>query len=126
MASEELSEAQMWDIDSGEEQETSSPTFGARAKSGTRHVRVRDPDATPCEGIGTLRLMADQAHGNEDDTRVQCPKCDGQGETEERAENATGYYSISWKDCWLCLGDGMVSLVVRTQFHGWARKNAAV
>ena len=126
MATEELDEAQMWDTGSDEEQETVSPAIAARrAKSGTRRAAVRDPDTTPCEGIGTLRLMADQAHGNEDDTRVQCPKCDGQGETEDRAENATGY-SISWKDCWLCLGHGMVSLVVRAQFHGWARKNAAM
>lgn len=78
-----------------------------------------DPDATPIEGIGALRLLVDQSRGNADETKEQCPRCDGRGEIEYRTESPTGY-SIRWIECWLCLGLRMVSPRIAVEFRAWA------
>lgn len=76
------------------------------------------------EDTGTFRSTADQAQGAEDETRVQCPRCNGKGDIEERTENATGY-SIRFTECWLCCGLQMVSPVACAEFRGWAGRRRA-
>ena len=78
----------------------------------------------PSEDTGTFRFASDQAQGNEDVTRVQCPRCNGAGDIEERTENATGY-SIRHTECWLCCGVRMVSPVACAEFRGWAGRRRA-
>lgn len=76
----------------------------------------RDPDATPVEGIGTLRLVADQIRGNDDETREICPRCEGRGELEHRTESAQGY-RVTYQTCWLCDGACTVSLRAGAEFR---------
>ena len=90
-----------------------------RPKRSMPRVAQEDTPTAPSADDGTHRFMSDQALGNEDETRVQCPRCNGQGETEERTENVTGY-SIRHAVCWLCRGNRMVSPVACVEFRSWA------
>jgi hypothetical protein len=76
-----------------------------------------DPDATPVEGIGNLKLLADKTSGSEDETQTACPRCEGRKFLELRTETVTGY-SVRRADCWLCVGTGFVTLRV---FAEWMR-----
>lgn len=84
---------------------------------------MRDPDATPVDGIGALRLLVDQTRGNSDETKEQCPRCEGRGELEFRSETPCGY-SIRWAECWLCAGACMVAPRVAVEFKAWAGRLA--
>jgi hypothetical protein len=85
-------------------------------------VKHHDPDATPVEGIGALRLLVDQTRGNDDETMIACPRCEGTGGTETRTENATQYVVVR-AECWLCTGLGMVLTRVAVEFSRWKRRN---
>lgn len=82
-------------------------------------LRLLAPDRSDAASRhpGLPRMFTDHAHGDEDTTRVQCPRCNGKGETEVRTENATGY-SIRQTECWLCRGSRMVTPVECAEFRG--------
>lgn len=77
----------------------------------------RDPDETPVEGVGQLRMLADRTGGSEDETQTVCPRCEGSGHIDVRTETETSY-SVRRADCWLCVGTGWVTLRV---FAAWMR-----
>lgn len=79
-------------------------------------ARDPDPDLTPVEGIGALRLLVDQTRGNEEETKEVCPRCGGRGELEHRTESPSGY-AVRWAECWLCLGGLMVSPRIAAEFR---------
>ncbi len=52
----------------------------------------------------------------DDQTRVTCGRCDGEGVLTERLETRVGYRITNDGDCWLCKGLGVITV---QEFGSW-------